>query len=282
MNFLGHLSHDEGDDTLPRPAQPPPNANTQNPPPRPGRREGNDRPRSIMSPGGRHPAAQVRRTLETDDEDDGALARNINPTNDTYEDDNDQDNDYDSQEDDDDEDDVQVLGIRNTRKPPNQEPTSSHRPPTHQQNAPPAFPTQGAARPIPPPASALTHAAQLLMDDSPPTALVSDLEWQRQVTGDATATKAFRGEVLQRSDLLVFAYMRPSSPFIHLLHTVGTFSLPGGDDHYKGKDIAFVGDRADSRVPTPVVLAPMQPWTWITKKNPYGYRPPRAILRHTN
>ena len=44
--------------------------------------------------------------------------------------------------------------------------------------------------------------------------------------------------------------MRPSSPYIHLVHSAATFSLPSSDDHYRGKDIAFVGDPTDCCVPT--------------------------------
>ncbi len=63
-----------------------------------------------------------------------------------------------------------------------------------------------------------------------------------------------------------FAYMRPSSPYIHLVHSAATFSLPSSDDHYRGKDIAFVGDPTDCCVPTLVKLAQIQPRTWIAKK----------------
>ncbi len=114
--------------------------------------------------------------------------------------------------------------------------------------------------------SALATAANQLIADSPQNLLSTELRWQAQVKGDAAKITTFRNEALQRSDLLVFGYMRPASPFIHVLHSVGTFSLPCGDDHYRGKEIAFVGDRTEFSVPTPVQLAPVQPWKWVTKK----------------
>lgn len=131
------------------------------------------------------------------------------------------------------------------------------------------------ALPVPPlkQKSALSAAAHQLIAESPGDLLSADLAWQRQSSGDTAQLRAFRNEVLQRSDLLVFGYMRPALPYIHLLHTVGTFSLPQGDEHYRGKDIAFVGDRTEFAVPTPVHLAPEQPWKWITKKIPMDVGP---------
>jgi hypothetical protein len=114
--------------------------------------------------------------------------------------------------------------------------------------------------------SALTEAAEQLIRDSPADLLTTELAWQRQVEGDPAKIKVFKSEVLQRTDLLAFAYMRPASSFIHVLHTAGTFSLPSGDEHYRGKEIAFVGDKTEFMTPTPVQLAPDQPWKWITKK----------------
>jgi hypothetical protein len=124
------------------------------------------------------------------------------------------------------------------------------------------LPAMGA----PTPRSALLQAAEKLILNSPLTFLKAELKWQQQVAGDLTKIKAFQSEALQRSDLLAFGYMRPASPFIHILHTVGTFSLPSGDEHYRGKDIAFVGDKTEFATPTPIQLALEQPWKWITKK----------------
>ncbi len=38
------------------------------------------------------------------------------------------------------------------------------------------------------------------------------------------------------------------------------------DDHYRGKDVAFVGDKTSVTLPTPVLLSPELPWKWVTKK----------------
>ena len=154
-------------------------------------------------------------------------------------------------------------------RPVHQEPAQHNHhpsPPTTQPTTQPTNPNPLPAMipPPPPPVPsarlALEQAANRLIADSPSGALIAEVMWQREVKGEAAAIKQFRSEALQRTDLLVFAYMRPASPFIHLLHTAGTFSLPSGDEHYRGKDIAFVGDRTDTCVPTPVLPAPEQPW----------------------
>lgn len=45
-----------------------------------------------------------------------------------------------------------------------------------------------------------------------------DVAWQRSIHNDAALIKRFRSEVLQHSGLVVFAFMRSGSPYIHLLH----------------------------------------------------------------
>ncbi len=92
------------------------------------------------------------------------------------------------------------------------------------------------------------------------------MAWQKEVAGDATKIKTFRNEVLQRLDVVVFAYMRPGSPIIQLLHSAATFSMRGGDPDLRGRDFAFIGDRAGFRSPVPVMLNPDLPWKWITKR----------------
>lgn len=78
--------------------------------------------------------------------------------------------------------------------------------------------------------------------------------WQSSVAGDATKAKAFWQEVTQQVDVVPFAFMRPSSPFIQILHSVATYAVRGGDSDLHGKDFGFVGDRTSLRVPTPVMV----------------------------
>lgn len=103
--------------------------------------------------------------------------------------------------------------------------------------------------------------------------------------GEYTKIKSFHNEALKQWDLLVFGYMCPVSPFIHMLHTVGTFSHPSGDEHYGGKDVGFVGNKTVSMAPTPVHWVPNQSWKWITKKLPMDVGPLEqfyALLTNNN
>ena len=89
--------------------------------------------------------------------------------------------------------------------------------------------------------------------------------WQSSVAGDATKAKAFRQEVTQQVDVVPFAFMRPSSPFIQILHSVATYAVRGGDSDLHGKDFGFVGDRTSLRVPTPVMVDDSM-WKWMSKQ----------------
>lgn len=130
-----------------------------------------------------------------------------------------------------------------------------------------ATPTRtGATPPRPPHAtpSALATAAQAQLSRAG-TSLEADLAWQSEVAGEAARQKQFREEALRQLDLVVFAYMRPGSATVQLLHSAATFSMRGGDTDLRGKDFAFIGDRTGHRNPAAVLLPPEQPWKWLTK-----------------
>lgn len=278
MDYLRELNTDDVDDEHIFAE----NTTTRAPRGQERRHRTSERPRSILSPGGRNQEATVRRNLLTRDDNPGEeatvrrnlLTRDDNPGEEGMwdsnirapalgEDSNDEEGSY---EEDSHEDSQSIIDIT-TRPRDNTFAINQRTQVPGTQNA--GEPVTAPAPPASPPhasGSALTRAALTLMQDSIPETLAADLSWQQEVKGDPTKVKTFRNEALQRSDLLVFVYMRPASSFIHLLHTAGTFSLPSGDEHYRGKDIAFVGDRTHTCVPTPVQLAPEQPWKWITKK----------------
>lgn len=69
--------------------------------------------------------------------------------------------------------------------------------------------------------------------------LATDLRWQSAVAGDATKIKAFRQDVTQQVDLVAFAFMRPSSPFIQVVHSIATYSVRGGGSDLHGKDFGL-------------------------------------------
>ena len=116
--------------------------------------------------------------------------------------------------------------------------------------------------------SSLVHAAEniLAAEDNYDNLLIDDLAWQRNTKGDATKLKLFKTEVLQHSGLVTFVFMRPGSPFLHLLHCPSTYQTHRKDDDLRGKDIAFVGDRTHlQQNPTAVILSEKAPWSWVTK-----------------
>ena len=93
-----------------------------------------------------------------------------------------------------------------------------------------------------------------------------DLAWQRNTLGEATRVKQFKTEVLQHSSLVTFVFMRPGSPFLHIMHSPHTYHTHRHDDDLRGKDIAFVGDRTPlQQNPTAIVLSEKSPWSWVAK-----------------
>ena len=96
--------------------------------------------------------------------------------------------------------------------------------------------------------------------------LPHDLAWQKEVAGESAKLKAFRQEAMQQQGLVVFAYMKPNSPFVHYLHSAATFFAPGGVADLRAKEIGFLGDKMPFQTPTPIILTTQQPWKWVRKK----------------
>lgn len=92
-----------------------------------------------------------------------------------------------------------------------------------------------------------------------------EVGWQASVAGDATKAKSFRQEVTQQVDVTAFGYMRVSSPFIQIIHSISTYAARGGDSDLQNKDFGMVGDRTDLRIPTAVVVEDKM-WKWVQKK----------------
>ena len=139
-----------------------------------------------------------------------------------------------------------------------------------QTNVIPPPPTPSARQPFQgisiPPTSELGKAATRVHNKlGALDAAAADLAWQAAVAGEKQKLKEFRTQALQRDSLLVFAFLRPGSPHIQLLHAVGTY-LGDETDGGETTDYGFVGDRRDAfRQPTPVQI-PDKAWTWTTRK----------------
>lgn len=83
--------------------------------------------------------------------------------------------------------------------------------------------------PPPPPQTADLAAAALALEQRVCYSMTPEIERQSTVQGDAGKIKTFWSEVLHSCDLVVFAYMRPGTVIVQLLHLASTFSLHGGD-----------------------------------------------------
>ena len=113
-------------------------------------------------------------------------------------------------------------------------------------------------------ASALCQAAALAAQT--PGISASLLLWQAEGVNDATRAKSFRDEVLSSDKLLVFAYMRPGSAFVQLLHSLNVFSAENGEEEIQGQVFGFLGDRTTGIIrPIPASI-PDKVWKWLARK----------------
>lgn len=140
----------------------------------------------------------------------------------------------------------------------------------------PARPSEPSIIPTPPstlphstPLTAVTPHSRLTMlatdfYSSSGFNLARELGWQAAVAGDSQKCKSFRQEVTQQVDTTPFGFMRPSSPFIQILHSVATYAVRGGDSELHNMDYGFVGDRTDIRLPSAVIVDDKM-WKWVSK-----------------
>ena len=94
--------------------------------------------------------------------------------------------------------------------------------------------------------------------------LAKELKWQSGVAGDSGKCKSFRLEVTQQVDVTPFGFMRPSSPFVQIIHSMSTYAVRGGDSELHNVDFGYTGDRTTLRIPTPVVVDEKM-WKWVNK-----------------
>ena len=103
------------------------------------------------------------------------------------------------------------------------------------------------------------------MFTTPGYSLETDLLWQAAVGGDLSRIKSFRQDVTQQVEVVAFAFMRPASPFVQIVHSIATYAVRGGDSDLHGKDFGFVGDRTSLRIPSPVIIDDNM-WKWFVKQ----------------
>jgi hypothetical protein len=98
-----------------------------------------------------------------------------------------------------------------------------------------------------------------------PAGLEGELKWQViGGNGNHEGQAIFRHQVIAQRHLRVFAIMCPKTPYITFCHSIATYFCDPGDEDkgLHGKDIAFVGDRAQGREPQRIIL-PVEVWDWI-------------------
>ena len=179
--------------------------------------------------------------------------------------------DYDEDEEGDDEDmDLSEDGSDDTKQPAKStglaaKAPSSSPPPT------PVAPIATASRPVTQTIplttvkadSKLGQAAAVLFSTGGFN-LPKELKWQSGVAGDTTKCKSFRLEVTQQVDVTPFGFMRPSSPFVQVIHSIATYAVRGGDSELHNVDFGYTGDRTTLRIPTPVIVDEKM-WKWVSK-----------------
>ena len=196
------------------------------------------------------------------DNDDDSLGTDYYFDDDYINEEDDDDDDDDDDEDEDEED----ADVKNPTTPTKQAATpGSVATPT--QTTPPAQPPTPPAQPFP--LVVLNEQSQLgkaaaAVFTSPGYSLKTDIMWQSNVKGESAAIKTFRQEVTQQKDAIPFAFMRPASPIIQILHSVATYAVRGGDSELQNKDFGFTGDRTKLRFPAPVMLDETM-WKWVKK-----------------
>lgn len=200
---------------------------------------------------------------------ESAAVRELDPQSDVaddpyYDEDEEDGDEYDMEDSDDDE------GTATTRRTGNVTgPTVVPRAPAQGQLAhPPPVPAPTVSHPIPlttvKPESKLGQAAVDVFSTAGFN-LQRELGWQAAVGADTAKMKAFRLEVTQQVDVTPFGFMRPSSPFIQVVHSIATYAVRGGQSDLHNVDFGFVGDRTGLRIPTPVILDDKM-WKWVSKK----------------
>ena len=209
------------------------------------------RPRSTLARGS--PIPPTVKALAPTNEDDADDDANDNEDSDlSSEDDDDDDDDDDDGEDDEDGGDDGGGATQKSQKSTGDTPASPAA----------TFKTPALAQSNT--TSAVCKAATASMAN-PGFDLNRELQWQSTANGDPTKQKSFRTEVTQQVDLVVMGWMRPSSPYVQLLHSIATYAVRGGDSDCHNKDFGYVGDRTSLRTPTAVVLDD-KIWKWVGKK----------------
>ena len=220
------------------------------------------RPRSLLAkPGAR---GTLERALASDNDARKRAKPDLAPVHDDDEEDDvgedDVDDDMSGSDDEDEEDSTDMVTSQKVQSKPHvRAPSPSNPPTTITTKTVQPFALSKIAND-----SCLSIAAAEVFSDQN-YSLNDDLSWQAKGKGDATEVKSFRIEVTQQVDVVAFAYMRPASVYVQILHSLSTYAVRGSGSEWHGHDFGFIGDRTALRIPMPVMIEEKL-WKWFTKK----------------
>jgi hypothetical protein len=99
-----------------------------------------------------------------------------------------------------------------------------------------------------------------------PETVLSMLQWQKDVNGDAARINAFKAKVGSLLTFQAFLMMQEGSAMVTVLHSLAKFfAITMATSRYQGQFIGFVGDRLPMREPGPVLIQATKGWEWVKK-----------------
>jgi hypothetical protein len=99
--------------------------------------------------------------------------------------------------------------------------------------------------------------------------IARDLQWKKEVDGDAQKIKQFQDVVGGLQDFRTYLLIKPGSAFVPVLHLPMKFvAISEATQHLHGRFVGFVEDCTATKDPTPIVLPQQKTWKWKTKMMP--------------
>jgi hypothetical protein len=99
-----------------------------------------------------------------------------------------------------------------------------------------------------------------------PGTVLSMLQWQKDVNGDAACIDAFKAKVGSLLTFQAFLMMREGTAMVTVLHSLDKyFAITMATSQYQGQFIGFVGNRLPTRERGPVLIQATKDWERIKK-----------------
>jgi hypothetical protein len=99
-----------------------------------------------------------------------------------------------------------------------------------------------------------------------PASIQAELAMQlRGTPGDLATRRSFREFVVNVQEFRVYLAMLGNQTHVSMIHTPGVYySLASATSTFRGKVLAFIGDRRATKEPTPICLPTTKTWEWRT------------------